>query len=104
MKTFAIPDAAATFRSRSGPTPPSIEDVDSPRTRTFFPETWHFLVNQTEYVEFIYGDNKVSLFNCTALEEGSLLVQLSLIPSLHGLQKHFRSLRKMVWEFLLLLL
>ena len=30
--------------------PPSPTETDSPRTRTFFPETWQFLVNQTEYV------------------------------------------------------
>ena len=31
--------------------PPSSNEVDAPRTRTFFPETWLFLVNQTKYVE-----------------------------------------------------
>ena len=35
-----------------GPTsPPSTNELDAPRTRTFFPETWLFLVNQTKYVE-----------------------------------------------------
>ena len=31
--------------------PPSSNELDAPRTRTFFPETWLFLVNQTKYVE-----------------------------------------------------
>ena len=31
--------------------PPSTNELDAPRTRTFFPETWLFLVNQTKYAE-----------------------------------------------------
>ena len=29
-------------------------DLELPRTRTFFPETWQFLVTQTELVKSIY--------------------------------------------------
>ena len=34
--------------------PPVEPDLELPRTRTFFPETWQFLVIQTELVKSMY--------------------------------------------------
>ena len=33
--------------------PPLSNEVDAPRTRSFFPETWLFVVNQTKYVNLL---------------------------------------------------